>query len=179
MNLRNGPSLVCFVQFEHVVAHTLHVRAFYAFVPYFSYRTKQVLMSCPRLVSFNCMSAASEERLEWILSAIRHRRANIIGLEGTRRRLVDTARGFDELHIAGFIVVSFGTLALNESDKHAGVAIALDANLFDRNAIINIWSPNECNGRLGLIRLKRRTPTYRYIQRTGPHQPTGHHAMRR
>ena len=95
-------------------------------------------MSFPRVATFNCMTAASEDRLEWILSAMRHRRANIIGLQGTRRRLIDTVRGFDECTCAGYFVVSFGTLAFNESDKRAGVAVAFDTHLFDRNDIVNI-----------------------------------------
>ena len=115
-------------------------------------------MPFPLLASFNCMTAASDERLKWTLSAMRHKRANIVGLQGTRRKLLDADRGFDELQIAGYIVISFGTLTLTDCDKHAGVAIALGAKIFDRNDIINIWAPcDSCKGRLEFTRIKRRS----------------------
>ena len=111
----------------------------------------------PRVGTYNCATAASNDRLESVLTSFRRVGVSMIVLQGTRRKLIDNARGFDEIMIANFFVISFGTLMLNESDAHSGVAVALDLNVFNISDIVSIIIPNKRRlwGRLGFMRIKR------------------------
>jgi hypothetical protein len=111
----------------------------------------------PKMVSYNVMTFNTPTRVSEVLGAMRENHVNLAGLQGTRRVLLNKAKGYDSFVQDGWLVVSFGRKFAEETS--AGIAIIVDLDVFEIDDLVRIWAPvnslEEAAGRVGVVRLKR------------------------